>query len=110
VTAAQIAGARASLARLAASRRYRLGDVRSGADLEGGRLVRVRASGTTLRLNRSAGAVMDACTGGTLEDATASLLVRYPDEDADRLARDAAASVARLLDARVIRPALASTP
>jgi MoaA/NifB/PqqE/SkfB family radical SAM enzyme len=110
VTAGQIAGARASLARLAASRRYRLGDVRAGADLDGGRLVRVRSSGTTLRLNRSAGAVMDACAGGTLEDATAGLVARYPGEDADRLARDAAASVARLLDARVIRPALASMP
>lgn len=110
VTQDDLAEARAGLARLAASRRYRLGDVRSGTDLNGARLVRVRTSGTTLKLNRTAGAVMDACADGTLEDATARLVASYPSEEPERLARDAAASVARLLDARVIRPALTSPP
>ncbi len=107
VSPEDIAEARASLARLATSRRYRLGDVRSGADLDGGRLVRVRSSGATIKLNRTAGAVMDACADGTLEDAMAALMARYPGENPARLARDAAASVARLLDTSVLRPALA---
>jgi MoaA/NifB/PqqE/SkfB family radical SAM enzyme len=106
-TRGEIAEARADLARLATSRRYRLGDVRSGADLNGGRLVRVRDTVATIRLNRSAGAVMDACADGTLGDAHAALVASYPGVDPSRLARDAAASLARLLDARVLRPALA---
>ena len=107
VTENGIAEARASLARLGASRRYRLGDVRAGADVDGARLVRIRDSGATMRLNRTAGAVMDSCAGGTLADATARLTASYPGEPPDRLARDARASLARLLDAGVLRPALA---
>jgi hypothetical protein len=53
---------------------------------------------------------MDACAPGTLGAATARLVAAYPDEDPARLARDAAASLTRLLDAGVLRPALAPAP
>jgi MoaA/NifB/PqqE/SkfB family radical SAM enzyme len=107
VTVRDLAESRASLARLAASRRYRLGDVRWAEDVDGARLVRVPATGAKVRLNSTAGVVMDACAGGTLADATARLVACYPGEDPARLARDAAGSINRLVGDRIIRPALA---
>ena len=105
LTPEDLADARTELTRLAASRRYRLGDVRWSDDVDGARLVRIRWSGSTMRLNRTAGAVMDACTDGTIADATDRLIRSYPDEDPERLRRDASVSLRRLLDAGVVRPA-----
>ncbi len=107
VTAAELAEARTEVDLLAASRRYRLGEVRWVDDVNGTRLVRVRDSNALVRLNRTAGAVMDACDGGTVADAAARLAAGYPGEDPERLRNDATASLERLLADRIIRPALA---
>jgi hypothetical protein len=103
-----IDSATARISELALGRRYRLGEVRWGGSREGERLVRVVASGQVKRLNRTAGAVMDALDGGTAEDAIAALIAGNSGIARDRIERDALDAVSDLIEAGIAVPALAA--
>ncbi len=103
-----IDSATARIRELALARRYRLGEVRWGGSREGERLVRVVASGQVKRLNRTAGAVMDALDGGTAGDAIGALGAGNPGVARDRIERDALDAISGLVEAGIAVPALAA--
>ena len=96
----------AALARvrgLAMGRRYRRGslqhEIKDDAD--------VSRTRPTVRLNRSASIVLDACAPGTPADAVDSLAERYPRVPRDELEPAVLRAVRRMVDASVLVPALA---
>ena len=103
-----IDSATARIRELALARRHRLSELRWGGSREGERLVRVVASGQVKRLNRTAGTVMDALDGGTVEDAIGALRAGNPAVDADRIERDALDATSGLIEAGIAVPALAA--
>ena len=102
-----IDSATARIRELALTRRHRLSELRWGGSREAERLVRVVASGQVKRLNRTAGTVMDALDGGTVEDAISALRAGNPAVDADRIERDALDATSGLIEAGIAVPALA---
>jgi MoaA/NifB/PqqE/SkfB family radical SAM enzyme len=99
--------ARSHVRDLALARRYRLARTRCSAEPGGGRYVRMVEAGRVVRLNPAAADVMDACDGGTLEDALARLGARYPGEPPARLERDALGAIRDLQGRGLLRPARA---
>ncbi len=94
--------ARAEAVRLALGRRYRLGDVRASDGGGTGRHVRVAGSGVA-RLNSTAAVVMDACAGGTPQEAAQRLAERHPDVPRDELERAAIGAARSLAGRRILR-------
>jgi hypothetical protein len=92
---------------LALRRRYRLARVRWGGSPDGRRLVRVIAGDEVKALNTSAGQVMDALDGGSVQDATIALLDRHLGLDRARAERDALNAAAALVESGIAVPALA---
>jgi MoaA/NifB/PqqE/SkfB family radical SAM enzyme len=99
-----LAAAQASVRGLAMGRRYRPGALRyetgSGANAPRAR--------PTVRLNRTASMVLDACAPGTPADAVDSLADRYPGVARDELEPAVLGAVRRMVNASVLVPALAA--
>jgi MoaA/NifB/PqqE/SkfB family radical SAM enzyme len=92
---------------LSGTRRYKLGDVRiAGGDRE--LYVRHRADGRVLRLNGTAGLLARELDDATVAQAADRLAERYPAVDRRRLDADLVSGVRALVDAGVVRPALAT--
>jgi hypothetical protein len=91
---------------LALSRRYRLGSIRCTAGATE-RYVSPIDGGDVIRLNRSAGVVMDALHRGTASDAVDELAARHPNIEPDRIASDVLALTRSLVARRVVVPARA---
>jgi len=82
---------------------YRRGAVRSS-----GEHVRIPATGAIARLNRTAVAVLEACSPGTPVDAGQALVAAYPGESRDRIERDVRQTIRSLATRGILRPALAA--
>jgi MoaA/NifB/PqqE/SkfB family radical SAM enzyme len=91
---------------LAGGRRYRLADVRiAGGEREV--YVRRRDDGRVSRLNGTAGRLARELDGATANEAAVRFAERYPAVDRQRLDADVVGGIRALVDAGVVRPALA---
>ena len=100
---AAIDGAHAHARELGLGRMYRRGAVRSS-----GEHVRIPSTGAIARLNRTAVAVLEACSPGTPGDAVEALATAYPNESRDRIERDVRQTIRSLAARGILRPALAA--
>jgi hypothetical protein len=100
---ATVAGAHARGRELGRSRRYRRGAIRVS-----GEHVRIPATGTISRLNRTAAAVLEACSPGTAGDAVDALAASSPAEPRERIERDVRLTIRSLCARGILRPALAA--
>jgi MoaA/NifB/PqqE/SkfB family radical SAM enzyme len=99
--------ARGLIMGLSRARRYKLGDVRiAGGSRE--LYVRHRVDGRVLRLNGTAGILARELDNATVSEAADRLADRYPAIDRRRLDADLLTGVRALVDAGVVRPALAT--
>jgi hypothetical protein len=99
--------AAAHVRELALSRPYRLGSVRCTLGA-GERYVSRVEGGDVVRLNRTAGRIMDALDRGTPRDAVELLVADHPDVGRDQLERDVLDSARSLVSRRVVVPASAA--
>jgi hypothetical protein len=100
-----LAAAREHVRSLALARRHRVAASRVAVGPDGGRYVRIVASGRVVRLNHTAGIVMDACAAeGTAAAAISRLRARHLDLPAERAENDALGAIRLLRRHGILTP------
>lgn len=101
-----VAAARSQLQALALHRPYRWADIRVNGAPGAERWVRPPDRRELVRLNPTAGLVLEACRAGTPADAIALLCRRAPSVDPTMIAADVLRTVPELVDGGLLRPGL----